>query len=345
MRISGRCKRFFLSILSFGIIFSLAVSAASGEGKRIRIVIVGDSTVQTYEQERAVRGWGQYIGDFFTADAEIINRAMSGRSTKTFISEGRWDEALADKGDYILIQFGHNDSHDPGRPESTNAATDFKTNLRKYADDARAAGAEPIFVTPMHRRLFKDGNPTEELKPYADAMKDVAREKNVMVVDLFGLSGDVLATRGDDGSADLYVGPEDRTHFSGMGARLMAKLVAFDLARQHSVLKGYIVMDDRVVRHVVLFKFKDDTSVEDVKKIEDAFRALPVKIDFIRDFEWGTNVSPENLAQGFTHCFFLTFKNEEDRNAYLPHPAHKDFGSILHPHLDKVLVIDYRTNK
>lgn len=95
------------------------------------------------------------------------------------------------------------------------------------------------------------------------------------------------------------------------------------------------------VRHVVLFKFKDTAKPEDVKKVEDAFRALPTKIPTIQGLEWGTNMSPENLAQGYTHCFLLTFKNAEDRDAYLPHPAHKEFGKTLGPHLDKVLVIDF----
>jgi hypothetical protein len=95
------------------------------------------------------------------------------------------------------------------------------------------------------------------------------------------------------------------------------------------------------LRHVVLFKFTDNTTPEQVKEIEDAFRALPKQIPQIAEFEWGTNNSPENIAQGYTHCFFVTFHNEADRAVYLPHPAHKAFGKLLHPHLDKVLVIDY----
>jgi hypothetical protein len=98
---------------------------------------------------------------------------------------------------------------------------------------------------------------------------------------------------------------------------------------------------EKVLRHVVLFKFKDTSTPDDVKKVEDAFRALPSKISTIKSLEWGTNNSPENLNQGFTHCFFVSFANEKDRSDYLPHPAHKEFGTILRPHLDKVLVIDY----
>ncbi|HEX2973790.1 MAG TPA: Dabb family protein [Tepidisphaeraceae bacterium] len=99
------------------------------------------------------------------------------------------------------------------------------------------------------------------------------------------------------------------------------------------------------VRHVVIFKFKDSATPEQIKAVEVAFRALPSKIPQIRDFEWGTNNSPEGLSQGFTHCFFLTFENEKDRDAYLPHPEHKKFGQSLGPILDKVMVIDYKAQK
>ncbi len=101
--------------------------------------------------------------------------------------------------------------------------------------------------------------------------------------------------------------------------------------------------DQKVLRHVVLFKFKDQTSQEKLTEIENAFVALKGKIPVIQDFEWGTNVSVEGTNQGFTHCFFLTFRSEEDRNTYLPHHDHKVFVELLAPHLDKVCVVDYWT--
>ena len=97
----------------------------------------------------------------------------------------------------------------------------------------------------------------------------------------------------------------------------------------------------KILRHVVLFKFKDDTTPAQVQAIEDAFRALPGKIDAIRSFEWSTDVSVEGKADGYTHCFFVTFGDEAGRDAYLPHPDHRAFGALLRPHLDKVLVFDY----
>lgn len=101
----------------------------------------------------------------------------------------------------------------------------------------------------------------------------------------------------------------------------------------------------QLLQHIVLFKFKDDATAEQIKKVEDAFRALPSQIKEIKGFEWGTNNSPENLNQGFTHCFKVSFSSEKDREIYLPHPSHKAFVEILKPVLDKVLVIDYWAGK
>jgi len=99
----------------------------------------------------------------------------------------------------------------------------------------------------------------------------------------------------------------------------------------------------KMLRHVVLFSFKEGSTPEQIKAVEDAFMALPSKIKEIKSLEWGTNNSPESLNQGFTHCFFLSFASEKDRAVYLPHPDHKAFGDVLKPILDKVLVIDYWT--
>lgn len=103
--------------------------------------------------------------------------------------------------------------------------------------------------------------------------------------------------------------------------------------------------ESKVLRHVVLFKFKDGSTAEDVKKVEDAFRDLAGKLKLIKGYEWGKNNSPENLNQGLTHCFLLTFSSDKDRDEYLVHPDHKAFGKVLGPHLDKVTVVDYWTEK
>jgi hypothetical protein len=102
---------------------------------------------------------------------------------------------------------------------------------------------------------------------------------------------------------------------------------------------------EKLLRHVVMFKFKDTATEADIKSVEEAFAALPSKIEEIKGYEFGTNNSPEGLDKGFTHCFFLTFHSEEDRAVYLPHPDHKAFGELLGPFLDDVMVIDYWTSK
>lgn len=100
---------------------------------------------------------------------------------------------------------------------------------------------------------------------------------------------------------------------------------------------------DKVLRHVVMFGFKPEVTAEQVKAVEDAFGELPSKIDLIKDYEWGTDCSPEGLQQGLTHCFFVTFHSEADRDAYLVHPAHKEFGKVLRNKASAVTVLDYWT--
>lgn len=100
---------------------------------------------------------------------------------------------------------------------------------------------------------------------------------------------------------------------------------------------------EKVLRHVVMFGFKPDVSQEQVKEVEDAFSALPSQIDLIKGYEWGTDCSPEGLQQGLSHCFFVTFHSEADRDVYLIHPAHQAFGKVLGGKASAVTVLDYWT--
>ena len=100
-------------------------------------------------------------------------------------------------------------------------------------------------------------------------------------------------------------------------------------------------MKSTSVQHIVLFKFKADATPEKIKEIVAAFEALPSKISQIKDLKWGTNNSPENHAHGLTHAFILTFDSEKDRDAYLPHPAHAEFGKIVGPWIDEITVVDF----
>lgn len=122
---------------------------------------------------------------------------------------------------------------------------------------------------------------------------------------------------------------------------LSLSLYSFNWSKWKNSNTEIAVQKNSVLRHVVLFKFKQSTSPEKVKEIVDAFSALPSKIPEIADYEWGLNNSPEGLNKGLTHGFLLTFKSEADRETYLPHPAHKAFVALLTPHLEDVTVVDY----
>jgi lysophospholipase L1-like esterase len=230
----------------FTVVFLTCTCLCSvGADKPVLIAVAGDSTVEDCPLDKPTRGWGQMIGAYFKDGVKTTNFARGGQSTKTYMTRGfwglpastsRWDLLLASKPDFILLQFGHNDSHEKGKPESTDAATDYKDYLRRYADDAKRAGAEIVFITPMHRRLFdKSGTPTEELLPYANAMKAVAREKGIPCIDLHASSGEFLKGLGEAGSEDLFV-KADRSHFSEKGAKAMTGLIVQGLNKADAMV-------------------------------------------------------------------------------------------------------------
>ncbi|MEW6303961.1 MAG: rhamnogalacturonan acetylesterase [Verrucomicrobiota bacterium] len=225
------------------LVLAFVASAQESKPQTLRVVILGDSTVCDYQESEPTRGWGQFIQGYFTNSVRVFNHAQSGRSTKTFIKEGLWEKAKQDRPDVVLIQFGHNDSHGKGRPESTDAATDYKDYLRRYIDESRALGATPILVTPMHRRLWEQGKPTQELLPYANAMKEVGAEKGAAVIDLHALSGELYVKLGEKKCLEFANKDGDRTHFSERGAREMAKFVMSNLPNVEPRLKFHLARE------------------------------------------------------------------------------------------------------
>jgi len=241
----------FLNIFALFLAVLLTPTSRASDAVQtpVRIVIVGDSTVCDYPAAHTNRGWGQYIGEHFKdGSVKVINLAAAGRSTKTFIQEGRWKTALGEQPDYVLIQFGHNDSHAPNLPEATDAATDYKDNLRRYIDESRAIGATPILVTPMVRRSFDAAGkitdsqppPGRNLSSYANAMKEVANEQKVSVIDLYASSKELAEKLGPVSSAAMANKKGDNTHFNEKGARAMADLVMEELPAVEPKLKEYL---------------------------------------------------------------------------------------------------------
>lgn len=236
----GLVAVFSCSVLP-GQIVGNAPTAQSAGRQRVRLIIIGDSTVCNYPAKSDRRGWGMFIQDYFNRNQlQVINLALSGRSTKTFIKEGHWAAALKEKPDYVLIQFGHNDSHSPDRPEATDAKTTYRQYLRQYIDESRAIGARPVLITPMCRRNFKpDGQVVNALLPYANAMKIVAKEKHVPLVDLNTASVMLCNQLGPKASEALACNHKDHTHFSPKGAKEMAKLIMQELPEVEPSLKQY----------------------------------------------------------------------------------------------------------
>ena len=161
-----------------------------------KIILVGDSTTAV------IGGWGpSFCGYHVTSGAACVNLARGGRSSGSFRAEGSWDLALAEMRTpgysqvWVLIQFGHNDQ--PGKPgRSTDLKTEFPANLRRYVAEARAAGARPVLLTPLTRRQFTAGTLTNDLAPWAEAVRAVAAETGVPLVDLNARSVEAVQALG-----------------------------------------------------------------------------------------------------------------------------------------------------
>jgi lysophospholipase L1-like esterase len=172
---------------------------------RVRIALVGDSTVKDDG------GWGFGFKKHLAADTLCINLAQAGRSSKSYRDEGWWEKALAQKPDYMLIQFGHNDQPGKGPTRETDPATTFPENMGRYVDEARAAGIMPVLVTSMTRRKFgEDGKIASDLVAYAEAVKNVAAEKRVPLIDLHARSIAALDKLGPKASEDFDRVPHSR---------------------------------------------------------------------------------------------------------------------------------------
>ena len=218
------------------------------KGAPVRIVLVGDSTVN------AEGGWGKGFCADLTPQVTCINEALNGRSSKSFIDEGAWAKALADKGDFYLIQFGHNDQK-PDAARHTDPSTSYATNLRRYIRDVREAGGLPVLVTSLSRRSYKDGVLVEDLKEYAAAAKQVAAEENVTVIDLNAMSTALLkamtqeqadsfdATGHADQAAENAAAKRDRTHLNAKGQAVFGRMVADALARAEVELRLYVIRE------------------------------------------------------------------------------------------------------
>jgi lysophospholipase L1-like esterase len=203
--------------------------------EEITIFMIGDSTMadKPYDNGNPEKGWGQVFPLYFKETIRIENHAVNGRSTKSFIDQGRWD-VVRDKikpGDYVIIEFGHNDSKKEDSTRFADANTTYRWNLEKFINETREKDGIPILATPIVRRRFdKEGNFYDVHKDYPKVVREVAEEKNVVLLDLHKKSEALLIQYGEEKSKQLFLhiapgeypslpeGKTDDTHFSPTGA-------------------------------------------------------------------------------------------------------------------------------
>ena len=210
------------------------------------VYLVGDSTMANKPliPENPERGWGQMLPPYFKAGVRVENHAMNGRSSKSFRDEGRW-QAVEDSlkpGDWVIIQFGHNDEKDKDATRYSAPFGSFKTNLAQYVLDTREHGANPILATPTARRKFDDhGTLLDTHGDYVKAVRDVAAEQGVPLIDLNRRSDELLRREGPELSKKIYIwvtaeefpallkGRQDDTHFCPFGASRMCDLAVEEI--------------------------------------------------------------------------------------------------------------------
>jgi len=222
----------------------------------VKIFLIGDSTMANKPiEDNPERGWGQVFPNYFNQNAIIDNHARNGRSTKSFIDEGRWDTVMVriKHGDYVFIQFGHNDAKIEDPKRYAEAHSTYKNNLIKFVTDCRSKGATPILLTPIVRRKFdSNGMLLDTHGEYPRVVKEVSKELDVLLIDVNESSKKLVNEMGDEPSKELYLyiesgkykalpdGKKDDTHFSELGATKMAELVVEGIRELKISLTNYL---------------------------------------------------------------------------------------------------------
>lgn len=235
-----------------------AVAFRPAEAPKTQIFLVGDSTMSDKpDLSKPERGWGMAFGQYFDNGVVIRNTAVNGRSTRSFLREGRWAKVLEGlrPGDWVFIQFGHNDEKVEDSTRSAPAQTLYRQLLTKFVREAKAKGANPVLLTPVGRRFFDDaGRRKDDHGEYPGVVREVAKAQQVPLIDLHGKSWALYSALGEAGTRPLFwsyqngyyqaspVAPakNDNTHFSEYGATRVAQLVAQDVQAQHFALASHL---------------------------------------------------------------------------------------------------------
>lgn len=227
-------KRLILAALAISAPLAFSSCTWLTEPSEIRLLLVGDSTVTDDA------GWGGAIGEFLKPNVRVINRAVKGAASKNYFEDGYLGRALEGQPDFVFIQFGHNDIQGKGSKRETDPRSSYPEYLRRYVEAIRGKGARPVLVSSVSRRTFGvDGKIKSSLAPYAEAVRRVGKELKVPVIDLHARSIEMYERLGDAGSRDLQ--PEgDRTHFVAKGARVLAALIAAEMAKSSQDVRALL---------------------------------------------------------------------------------------------------------
>jgi lysophospholipase L1-like esterase len=300
-----------------------------------RILFLGDSIT---EGGAAPGGYVTLVKESLASkhsqlSLETIGAGISGNRVPDL--EARLErDVLSKKPTLVIIYIGINDVWHSQNGRGTSKA-DYEQGLTRIISKIQQIGSRVVLCTPSVIGEKHDGsNPLDGmLEEYSEISRKVAFANKVRLLDLRKQFVTYLKAK-NSANADKNLLTTDGVHLNAAGNKFVAD----------RMLEA-IETTGKVVRHVVLFKFKEEATPAQVQEVVTAFGSLKGKIDLIEDFEWGTDMSVENIAAGFTHCFFATFRDAASRDAYLPHPAHQEFVKIAGPRIDKVLVVDYFANR
>lgn len=268
--------------LIFLLVTFLLFSAFKADRPVVTVFMIGDSTMANKDLTggNPERGWGMVLPRYFTEEVRIDNHAVNGRSSKSFIDEGRWDKVInrVKKGDYVFIQFGHNDEK-PKPDRHTEPGGTFDANLRRFVNETRAKGGIPVLFNSIVRRNFDEsGTLVNTHGAYLDSPRNVARELGVTFIDMNRITHELVQGLGPEESKNLFMwvepntvpampkGREDNTHLNPHGAKVVAGLAVDAIAEAVPALAGYVRRPDIVVA-------KDGSG--DFFTVQEAIDAVP----------------------------------------------------------------------
>lgn len=319
-----------------------AMTDAQTVANTARIVFLGDSITQQGASEKGyvtlVRQAIQAQPD--RANTEIINAGISGNKVPDLLNRLE-NDVLSKQPTLVVIYIGINDVWHSTRNNGTPKKV-FEAGLTELIEKIRAVGSRVILCTPSVIGEKTDGSNDLDamLEEYCEISRHVAKASDVPLLDLrAAFLTELNQKNSDNQSQGILTG--DGVHLNDAGNQLVAAQMLAALKSESTGAAPSEATAKGSVRHIVLFKFAEELEAEEVSKIVDAFAELPKKIDVIAEFEMGTDISPEQLAAGYTHCFIVTFKSVADRDAYLPHPAHQAFVDLIQGKIASALVFDF----